>query len=301
MSSDASAESAPFAANAAVGSSPEQRERIARYYRDAAFDYDLIWRSSRNLARHFGFGSDGGRRHDAAMVLANQHLADLAAVGEATRVVDCGCGLGGTSIWLARERNAYVTGVDLLEHQIVRARREGARAKVSDKVRFVVGDFTATGLEAESFDVALAQESLCHAERKELFYREAYRLLAPGGTLMIAEYMRLGRGRSDLEERTIRRWCDGWIMPDLLTALEHTAAASAAGFSAVEIFDATADVSASLARLYRSALFCYPIHQFLRAFGLRTEVQHGNIAAACIQFKAFKQGFWFYGLLRARR
>ena len=90
-------------------------------------------------------------------------------------------------------------------------------------------------------------------------------------------------------------------MPDLLTATEHIAAARTAGFTEVEVMDATADVSASLASLYRSALFCYPIPQFLRTLGLRTEEQHGNITAAYLQFKALKLGFWFYGILRARR
>jgi tocopherol O-methyltransferase len=301
MAAEAPDRSISLRFDSAVGMSAEQRERIAHYYRDAEFDYNFIWRSSQNLARHFGFGSDGGRYHDAAILLANQRLADFAAVGAGSRIVDCGCGLGGTSIWLARERNAVVTGIDLLDSQVVRARLSASRAKVSDKVRFLVGDFTACGLKAESFDVVLAQESLCHAERKECFYREAYRLLAPGGTLTIAEYMRRGRGRSDFEERTIREWCDGWIMPDLLTALEHAAAATSAGFSEIEIVDATANVSASLTRLYRSALLCYPLHRFMRWLRLRTEMQHGNIMAAFLQFEALTQGYWFYGLMRARR
>jgi tocopherol O-methyltransferase len=304
MGHDASTESADFAADLIGGSSLEQRERIDRYYREAEFDYNFVWGSKRNLARHFGFGLGrgiGGRRHDAALLSANRHLADLAEIGKDTRVLDCGCGLGGTSIWLAREREARITGVDLLEKQIERARREAANAKVSQNVSFVVADYTASPLASESFDVVLAQESLCHVERKERFYKEAYRLLADGGAIVIAEYMRLGRARSELEERTIRDWCEGWIMPDLLTAEEHSAAARTAGFSRVEIFDGTVEVSASLRRLYHRAVGSYPFHQLLRAFGLRTDVQHGNITAARLQFEALKKGFWFYGLLRARK
>jgi tocopherol O-methyltransferase len=302
MGTDSSAESGTLPSELIVGSSPEQQERIARYYRESEFDYNVIWRSHRNLGRHFGFGlagRKGGKSHDAALESANRRLADLAEVGRATRVIDCGCGLGGTSIWLARERNASVTGVDLLEPQIERARSEAIRAKVSEKVRFIVGDFTATRLAGQTFDVVLAQETLCHVEQKKHFYDEAYRLLAPGGRITIAEYMRLGRARSEHEEQTIRRWCEGWIMPDLLSAQEHSALAGASGFSRIEIIDCTADVSASLERLYDRALRSYPFHQFLRAIGLRTELQHGNITAARLQFEALKQGFWFYGLLRA--
>jgi tocopherol O-methyltransferase len=303
MGGDISAESADTLSELA-GCSVEQRERIDRYYRESQLDYNIIWRTNRNLGRHFGFGmvqGNGGRGHDAALESANRHLADLAEVGRNTRVLDCGCGLGGTSIWLAEERGAEVTGVDLLERQIERARWEAARAQVSGKVRFVVDDFTATRLAGESFDVVLAQETLCHVERKERFYQEAHRLLAPGGTIMIAEYMRLGRAHPEHEERMMRDWYDGWIMPDLLTAQEHCAAAQAAGFLPVEIFDSTARVSASLERLYRRAVYSFPIHQFLRSVGLRTDAQHGNITAARLQFQLLKRGFWFYGLLRARK
>jgi tocopherol O-methyltransferase len=301
---DASKDGVAFPLRVSQGSSREHVERIERYYRDSDFDYNAIWRSNRNLARHFGFGSDGRRRgqlHDHALLVANSRLAVLGGIGPSTRVLDCGCGLGGTSIWLARERNAQVTGIDLLERQIERARREAARARVAGRTQFVVGDYTATRLGSERFDVVLAQESLCHAEKKELFYHEAYRLLAPGGATVIAEYMRVARPFSPRREAMIREWCDGWVMPDLLTSEEHRAAAAAAGFYDVEILDATLEVLPSLERLYRRAVHCYPFHQVLRACGVRNVVHHGNIMAARLQFDALKRGLWFYGLLRARK
>lgn len=301
---NASKDDAAFPDLAPRGSSRGHVERIARYYRDSNFDYNAVWHSNRNLTRHFGFGPGGRRRgksHDDALLLANSRLADLAGIGDSTRVLDCGCGLGGTSIWLARERNAWVTGIDLIEAPLARARRAAALAKVSGRAEFAAGDYTATPLRGESFDVVLAQESLCHAEVKELFYREAYRLLGRGGTIVIAEFMRVGRVHSQFEEMMIRDWCDGWAMPDLLTSGEHRAVAEAAGFSEIEVIDATPDVSPSLERLYRRALYAYPLHQVLRACGLRNSVHHGNILAARLQFHALKRGLWFYGLLRARK
>jgi tocopherol O-methyltransferase len=301
---DASKDGVAFTTRTPQGSSRGHVEQIARYYRDSDFDYNAVWRSNRNLARHFGFGPDGrrsGQFHDHAVLLANSRLADLAGIGPSTRVLDCGCGLGGTSIWLARERNAQVTGIDLLERQVERARREAARARVAGRTQFAEGDYTATRLTSESFDVVLAQESLCHAERKELFYQEAYRLLVPGGATVIAEYMRVARRLSPRREAMIREWCNGWVMPDLLTSQEHRAAAAAAGFYDVEILDGTLEVTPSLERLYRRAVYSYPFHQVLRACGFRNAVHHGNIMAARLQFDALKRGLWFYGLLRARK
>jgi cyclopropane fatty-acyl-phospholipid synthase-like methyltransferase len=301
MSVDSSTQIAESSANGEVITSVSHHDRIARYYRETSFDYNMVWRSSRNLARHFGFASGDSFGHDAALVSANRHLAELAVVSEGTRVIDCGCGLGGTSLWLARELRAEVTGIELLEDQVSRATREAAQAGLSDRARFLTGDFTATGLESASFEVALAQESLCHVQRKEEFYKEAFRLLVPGGTLLVAEYMRSGRGRSRREEWTLRRWCDGWVMPDLLTQSEHAAAARGSGFSDVEIIDATEEVYASLASLYRSAVLFFPVHRILFALQIRTDVQHSNIISSRLQFEALRRGYWFYGLLRARK
>jgi ubiquinone/menaquinone biosynthesis C-methylase UbiE len=284
---------------AAAGTSARQRQRIERYYREADFDYKAIWQSHRNLARHFGFGA--GMGHDASIVQANRRLAGLAGIGAGTVVLDCGCGIGGTSIWLTRELGSRTTGIDLIERQLAQARHEAARVGLGDRVRFMQGDFTATSLGADRFEVVLAQESLCHAERKDNFYREAYRLLRPGGRLLVAEYMRTGRDRSEDDELTMRAWCDGWAMPDLLTGEEHGESARSAGFSRIQRLDVTGEVSDSLARLYRHAVACYPIHTLLRLVGLRTQTQHGNIVAARLQYEALRKGLWFYGLLLAHK
>ena len=95
---------------------------IDSYYREADFDYRMIWKSHRNKARHFGFHDAGAFDHDRALERANGYLAERAGISAATRVLDCGCGLGGTSLWLARERGAQVTGLDILPAHIESAR-----------------------------------------------------------------------------------------------------------------------------------------------------------------------------------
>ena len=96
------------------------------------------------------------------------------------------------------------------------------------------------------FDVVWACESVCHAERKLDFYREAYRVLKPGGRLVMAEYIRTDRPASKLEEALLADWLRPWAIPDLDTADEHRAHLLAAGFSAAALQDVTPQVRVSL-------------------------------------------------------
>ena len=60
--------------------------------------------------------------HRQALVRNNEVLADIAAVQPGERVLDAGCGVGGSSCWLAQHREATVVGITLVPDQVARAR-----------------------------------------------------------------------------------------------------------------------------------------------------------------------------------
>jgi tocopherol O-methyltransferase len=102
------------------------------------------------------------------------------------------------------------------------ARREAKRRGCSAKAHFLVAD-------AESFDVVWAQESLCHANEKAAFFNEAARVLAPGGRVVVSDFM-LRRASVSPEDRLLlEEWLDGWALPELWTAVQHANAARTAG------------------------------------------------------------------------
>lgn len=274
-------------------------ERVIRYYHDTWIDYRLVWLTGRNLAMHFGYDVEGRRTHHEAVEQGNRVCADLVRVGPGDRVLDAGCGVGGSSLWLAAARGAEVVGITVVPSQVERARRVAAERGLADRVRFEVADYLATPFPSRSFDVAWAMESLCHAADKAAFYREMARLLKPGGRLVVAEYMRVARDLPPRVERDIRRWCDGWAMPDLDTPEEHRAGARAAGFTDPSVHDGTPYTRASLRRLYRHTHLGVPIDCVLYALGLRRPTQHANVIASRIQYRLLRQGHWFYGILRA--
>lgn len=275
------------------------REAIVGYYDETWLDYRLLWLNRDNLAVHFGYTDEGTRGHTAALKNMNRVLADRVQIQPGERVLDAGCGVGGSSLWLATERGARVVGITLAPRQVAMARSHAARRGLSDRVHFDVADFTATPFPDASFDIVWAVESLCHASRKAAFYREAARLLRPGGRVVVADFVRVARPVDPAGEQLLHEWLDGWAVPDLDTSAEHLGHLAATGFTGARLDDVTVHTHPSLRRLYRLAYWTYPLAVLGRVTKIRSKVQHGNVIASIRQYQALRHGAWFYGILSA--
>ena len=271
---------------------------IRGYYERTWFDYRSVWLNHDNLAFHFGYYGKGIRSHREALLHTNQTLASLAAIRESEDVLDAGCGLGGSAFWLAQNVGARVVGANIVPHQVQLARAIAVKKGLSDKVQFHAIDYANTEWPDASFDVVWALESLCHAPNKHAFYREAYRLLRRGGRLIVAEYMLLDAPRSSRDARLLSDWLQGWFMPNLYAAPQHTDAATTAGFEDVCVMDYTRVVHRSLLRLFALSLLAALPNEALYRLGWRCTVQHGNVIASLRQYQALSRSLWFYGLLR---
>jgi len=147
--------------------------------------------------------------------------------------------------------------------------------------------------------VVWSVESVCHAPDKRLFFREARRLLRDGGRLGMAEYIRCRRPDRPAREALLRSWLSGWAIPDIATGDELRTWAQQAGFGEINLSDVTPNVEPSLRRLFRLATAAWPAAILLRAIGLRSHAQQGNVRGARNQYRALKSSLWFYGLFTA--
>jgi tocopherol O-methyltransferase len=291
---------------AAEQPSPQQTtgsltEAIVGYYDETWLDYRILWLNKDNLAVHFGYTDDSTRSHTDALKNMNRVLADRVQIQPGERVLDAGCGVGGSSLWLATERGAEVVGITLAARQAAMARSNALRRGVTDRVQFQVADFTATPFPDASFDVVWAVESMCHAPRKAAFYREAARLLRPGGRVVVADFVRAARPLDSTGERLLHEWLDGWAVPDIDTPGEHLEHLASAGFAEPRLDDVTTHTRPSLRRLYRMAYWTYPLALLGRVTGVRSDVQHGNVIASIRQYQALHRDAWFYSILSATK
>ena len=125
------------------------------------------------------------------------------------RIVDLGCGNGRLSLLLAQSGN-QVTGIDTSEEQIRLARQNSGEAQ---NPIFLHVPMEETTLTKASFDLVIVSQSLHHAAKPKEALAESFRLLIPGGRILILdllahseEWMRtkfgdfwLGFSQSDLE------------------------------------------------------------------------------------------------------
>ena len=111
-------------------------------------------------------------------------LERLAAVDwpACDRAADLACGTGRTGAWLKAAGVGRIDGIDLTPEMLAKARAKG----VHD--RLVLGDLAATGFETGAYDLAVACLVDEHLADLRPLYREAHRLLAPGGRFVLVGY-----------------------------------------------------------------------------------------------------------------
>ncbi len=175
---------------------------------------------------------------------------DLAArlAGGSSRVLDVGCGLGWSSVLMAKTfPKAHVDGVDLDPDSIAAARTIATAEGVDDRVRFEVRD--ASSLAGAGYDVATMFEMLHDLAHPVDVLRAAREALAPGGAVLVADELTADEFTGATDEVEARHY--GWsvlhCLPASMTEPDSAATgtvirpstvrayADQAGFSSVEI------------------------------------------------------------------
>jgi arsenite methyltransferase len=146
----------------------------------------------------------GTRFHPGGAALTERLIGAL-AVGPGDTVADVACGLGESSLQVARATGARAIGVDLSSDSIAAARRAAERAGLEGSVEFLVADAEALPLEAGAVDGVLCECSLCTFPDKERAAAELARVLKPGGRLALAD-MIAEQARLPASLRTLNGW-----------------------------------------------------------------------------------------------
>lgn len=110
-------------------------------------------------------------------------LAALLQFSPGLRVLDVGCGLGGSARYIAKEHDCKVTGVDLTMEYIETAKQLSDMVGLGSKVEFKQASALNLPFDDESFDVVWTEHAQMNIRDKEQFYREIARVLVPKGRL----------------------------------------------------------------------------------------------------------------------
>lgn len=229
----------------------------------------------------------------------NRIIADKAGICSGDSILDVSCNEGENAIWLGTAfPDAQVYGVSLLVHHI-RLAGKIARKKGLKHVYFSVKDQCKTDFPDAHFTVVWARESLCHPALKIDFYKEAYRILKPGGRLVIADGIRKSRMFPLHDELLFRELLASWLCPDLDTWEEHYKHIVQAGFSRFQMQDISPLLESVLSKRTEAAGGVLPLRKLLGQVIPKGKSGYPNVPAVMQQYEAFQKGLWTYGLVLA--
>lgn len=167
---------------------------------DPARWYDLLGArvlgsDSEHPQANMGFWAERNGARPSTLAEAADAMFHLVASGarlsaEVEHVVDVGCGFGVNTSWCVQRRGVRrATGVNISTSQVAWARDRVERQGLAARVDFVEASATSMPFDKASVDAVVSIEAAFHFDSREAFFREAARVLKPGGVLSMVDLL----------------------------------------------------------------------------------------------------------------
>jgi SAM-dependent methyltransferase len=274
------------------------KQRIIDYYRgrESLWGYPLVLGG----AKHLGYYPPQvqGLSMRQALRIMEDVMGRTVGLPSGSRVLDAGSGMGRVATYLAKHFGYRVEGIDLLDFNVLEAKRYAAKYGVNGLTNFQVGDYTELPFENNSLDAVYTIETFVHTPDVMGSHREFLRVLKPGGKLVHFEY-----SITPLQEMTqeARASYHDVIEGSAMHALPHLVHGSypghlaAAGFEGVVVADVTDRIAPIWRRFNQLATLPYSVL-------IRTNVprhKYANTIAAVEWYRHWQH--FRYNIVTARR
>lgn len=201
-----------------------EKNVIRGHYNLSTPFYRLFW--GPHIHHGLWEGNESPRR---AQVQLTERLATLACLPQGGRLLDIGCGMGGSSIHLAKTRGCRAVGVTISPFQRRWAAISSRWHRVRRQTEFRCADAEQVELPADSFDVVWSVECTEHLFDKPRFFQRAASWVKPGGTMAICAWLAGDAPLDDAQRQQVYDVCEGFFCPSLGTASDYVSWMEAAG------------------------------------------------------------------------
>ena len=206
---------------------------VALHYNELDPFYREIW----GHHVHHGYWRTGKETSTEAAEALSELVAERLDLKRGMSVCDIGCGYGETARLFSSRYGVALEGVTISESQF-----RVAAARRAPGVSISLCDWLQNGFSDCYFDRAYAIESSEHIGDKHRFFSEAFRVLRPGGRLVVCAWLAKA-GASGLEQRLLLEpICRHGRLPGMGTEEDYRALARSAGFDVLAADDISANV-----------------------------------------------------------
>ena len=189
--------------------------------------------SRRNVAHHYDVGNelyrlfldddlqyscayftDAGNSLEQAQADKKAHIAAKLALEPGQRVLDIGCGWGGTALYLNRVADVDVLGITLSEEQLKVARQRAEEAGVAERVKFELVDYRAVDGRFDRI-VSIGMFEHVGAAHFVEFFAKCHDLLANDGVMLLHTIGKFGSASASPDPFTDKYIFPGYHLPSL--------------------------------------------------------------------------------------
>ena len=280
-------------------------QRIQQFYDDSSGLWEQTWGEHMH---HGYYGADGMQKKERrqAQIDLIEELLRWADISHAENILDVGCGIGGSTLYLAEKFQAIATGITLSPVQANRATQRAKdaglapTAEASPSAQFQVADALNMPFADNSFDFIWSLESGEHMPTKEKFLQECYRVLKPGGTFLFVTWCHRSIDQQPLtadEQKHLDDIYRVYCLPYVVSLPEYEAMARSLSFQNIRTADWSADVAPFWDVVIDSAITPSAILGLLQS-------GWGTIQAALslgLMQRGYKRGLIRFGLLCGKK
>jgi len=173
-----------------------EERKVMGSEKDVTDYYEQYWpkfvkclKADETLGIHLGYYEKGVKTYEEAVLNMNNFVGRLLNLkdNKPMDILDAGCGVGGTSLYLAKKYpNIRFTGITITPGEVELAKKF-AKERNIDNVKFMLGSYANIEFPDNYFDGVFALESISYTQNKKDILHEMCRVLKPGGRLVVVD------------------------------------------------------------------------------------------------------------------